>query len=98
MIRATVKKDSLIIKGHANFDDYGKDIVCAAVSSIVTTSVNDMHIVNPNAFEYNDDGNTITIEIVGQDDLINKLFNNLVELLVNLSEDYPKNIKVERED
>ena len=22
------------IKGHANYDDYGKDIVCAAVSSI----------------------------------------------------------------
>ena len=97
MIRVEVKKDSLIIKGHANFDDYGKDIVCAAVSSVLTTSVNDMHIVNPKAFEYTDDGKTVTIDIVRQDDLINKLFNNLIELLVNLSEDYPKNIKVERE-
>ena len=98
MIRVKLLSDEVIIKGHANFDDYGKDIVCAAVSSIVTTCVNDMQIVNPKAFEYNDDGSTISIKIVRNDDLVYKLLNNLKELLINLSEDYPKNIKVERED
>lgn len=98
MIRALFKNNSVIISGHANFDNYGKDIVCAAVSSIVTASVNDMHIVNPNALNYVDDGDTIRIEIVKDDDLVYKLLNNLKELLINLSEDYPKNIKIERED
>ena len=27
------------VKGHANYDDYGKDIVCSAVSSIVYTAL-----------------------------------------------------------
>lgn len=98
MIRAILKENSIIISGHANFDNYGKDIVCAAVSSIVTASVNDIHIVNPNALSYEDDGDTIKIEIVKNDDLVYKLLNNLKELLINLSEDYPKNIKIERED
>lgn len=98
MIKVNISSNKITISGHANFNDYGKDIVCAAVSSIVTASVNDMYVVNPKALSYNDDGDTITIEIIENDDLINKLLNNLTELLTNLSEDYPKNIKVERED
>ena len=98
MIKVKINEDSIIIKGHANFDDYGKDIVCAAVSSIVTASVNDMHIVSPNGLSYEDDGSAIKIEIIKYDDLLYKLLNNLKELLTDLSLDYPKNIKVERED
>ena len=97
MIKVHINENKLTIKGHANFDDYGKDIVCAAVSSIVTASVNDMHIVSPKGVKYTDDGNAIEIEITKDDELLNKLLNNLKELLINLSEDYPKNIKVERE-
>lgn len=97
MIRVKLNDDSIIIKGHANFDDYGKDIVCAAVSSIVTACANDMHIVNPKGLNYEDDGNAIKIEIIRNDELLYKLLNNLKELLINLAEDYPKNIKIERE-
>ena len=32
--------DSIEIKGHANFADYGQDIVCASVSCIATTTIN----------------------------------------------------------
>ncbi len=97
MIKVKLGENKIVIKGHANFDNYGKDIVCAAVSSIVTASVNDMHIVNPKGLKYTDDGEAITIEIIQNDELLNKLLNNLKELLINLEEDYPKNIKVERE-
>ena len=38
MIRINIKKNTIIIKGHANYDKYGKDIVCASVSSIITTT------------------------------------------------------------
>ena len=98
MIKINLSKNKVIISGHANFADYGKDIVCAAVSSIVTTSVNDIYVINREALNYNDDGKTITIEIIKDDDLVYRILNNLQELLINLSEDYPKNIKIERED
>ena len=39
LLRKNNNLNRIIIKGHAMYDDYGKDIVCAAVSSTVMTSV-----------------------------------------------------------
>ena len=39
MIKIEVTHDDITVLGHAMYDDYGKDIVCAAVSSVITTSV-----------------------------------------------------------
>ena len=40
MIKINIQDDSIVINGHAMFDDYGKDIVCASVSSIAITTIN----------------------------------------------------------
>ena len=40
MIKVEIENNKIEIKGHANYDDYGKDIVCASVSSIVITTIN----------------------------------------------------------
>ena len=45
MIKVRIEKDGanykkVSILGHAMYDDYGKDIVCSAASSIVTTTIN----------------------------------------------------------
>ena len=31
---------SVSINGHSNYDEFGRDIVCASVSAIATTTVN----------------------------------------------------------
>ncbi len=98
MIKIKVLKDTIIIKGHANFANYGKDIVCASISAMVATSINDMYVVNKDSFIYTDDGNELIIKITKSDSLIIKLFNNLIELLKNLEKDYPKNIIIESEE
>ena len=98
MIKVKYTKDTITISGHANFDNYGKDIVCASVSSIVITSVNDMFIVDNNAVVYTDNGKEMIIKIIKDNELLKKLFNNLISLLKNLAEDYPNNIKLESEE
>jgi len=98
MIKARVKENEITISGHAGFADYGKDIVCASVSSIIIACANDMLIVNKNAVVYSDDGDKVVIKIIEGDELILKLFNNLKDLLRSLSLDYPKNIKIESEE
>ena len=40
MIKVNINKNKIVITGHAEYADYGKDIVCASVSSIVITSIN----------------------------------------------------------
>jgi hypothetical protein len=48
------------ISGHANFDDYGKDIVCAAVSVLAQTTITSIdQLTNLEEFEYKiDSGHT----------------------------------------
>lgn len=98
MIRINIKKNTIIIKGHANYDKYGKDIVCASVSSIITTTVNNMHSIDKDAFRYEDNGKEVAIKLIKENDIILKLFNNLIELLKSLEEDYKENIKIESEE
>ena len=98
MIKVLIKEKSITLKGHANFADYGKDIVCASCSSIIATSVNDMMTISKESISYKDDGKEMVVEILDDNQLVIKLFNNLKELLVSLSDDYPKNIKIESEE
>ena len=100
-IKVGKKSNSIIklnIEGHAGFADKGKDIVCASVSSIIITSVNNMMSIDEDDVKYSDDGNTLIVEIVKEDKLVYKLFDNLKELLTDLSKDYPKNIRIESEE
>lgn len=97
MIKVYREQNKIIIKGHADYDDYGKDIVCASVSSIVITTVNAILEINRDAVIYKEEKDILTIELLKQDEIIIKLINNMINLLKELSNNYPKNIKV-RED
>ena len=92
MIKVVYSSNSLIVTGHANYDDYGKDIVCASVSSLITCTVNGIYSLNKNSILYKDDSNTIEIKILDDENAL-KLFNNLILMLKDLAKDYPKILK-----
>ncbi len=94
MIKVLRSKKNISITGHAMYDDLGKDIVCSAVSSIVITSLNGILSINPSALIYNNSKDGLEIEIKSFDDITLKLIDNMMELLIKLSNDYPKNIQV----
>ena len=97
MIRVNVKPNSIIISGHAEYEEFGKDIVCSSVSSIVTTSVNAILMFNRQTIKYAVKEGLVKIDILEEDDTTKKLLDNMINLLIELTKDYPKNIKVERE-
>ena len=94
MIKVLVKKDLIEITGHSDYDNIGKDIVCSAVSSIVTTTINGIISIDSDAIDYEYNRDIMEIEIKKQDDVTIKLIDNMIDLLKSLSKDYPKNIKV----
>lgn len=97
MIKIDLKNDNeIIISGHANYDEFGKDIVCASVSSIVITTINAVIEIDDNAIDYEDLDNKIVIKKLKEDNIINKLLNNMIFMLEELERDYPKNIKILR--
>ena len=81
------------VTGHANFDEYGKDIVCASVSSIVITSVNLALELDDTSESYEQKEGLITVTINKDNDIINKIFINMINMLKELEKDYSKNIK-----
>ena len=97
MIKVDLTKENVItISGHANYDEKGKDIVCASVSSIVITTINAIIEINPDAIDYSDLDNELIIRKLKEDETVNKLLNNMILLLENLEKDYKDYIKIIR--
>ena len=82
------------ILGHADYDEYGKDIVCSSVSSIITTTVNGIYEIDHEYLnvELIEDGMIITV--LKKDKVCDTLIKNMLSLLSELSDNYPENIKV----
>ena len=95
MIKVNIKKDLITISGHANYDEYGKDIVCAAVSSTVITTINGILSIDDSAIMVESD-ETVTIKILKHSDVVDKLLNNMINLLAELKSDYKDNIDIRR--
>ena len=101
MIKVEKTKNEIKIVGHSNYDLCGKDIVCSSVSSIFITTINAILDFDKDAIEYQsyvdkkDDNNDYSLVIIKKnDDITNKLINNMMNLFKDLSRQYPKNINV----
>ena len=94
MIKVKVGKDIISIIGHANYDEYGKDIVCAAVTSVVITSIEGISSIDNKAIDINEKNNELNIIINKHDDITDKLISNMLKCLKEISSKYPKNIKI----
>ena len=79
------------------FDDYGKDIVCASVSSIVITSINGILRLNDKAIKYKISDEGMSLDILSESRETNLLILNMVSLLKELEKKYNKNIKIYEE-
>lgn len=86
---------NITITGHSGYASYGNDIVCASVSSIVSTSVNLAHEFD-NSIEYKDNGEVLEIINNTKNENVYKTLNNMMNLLLDLEKQYPKNIKISK--
>jgi uncharacterized protein YsxB (DUF464 family) len=98
MIKIYIDKSKYIekveIKGHANFMEHGKDIVCASVSSILTTTINAILSFDSDAIEYKEEEGYTLIKVTQNDNTTQILLNNMISLFKELEKQYKKNIKI----
>jgi uncharacterized protein YsxB (DUF464 family) len=99
MIKVEVKKENgkytgVKILGHAMYDDYGKDIVCSAASSIVTTTVNGILSLKKGSLSYMISKQGMKIKILSDDETTQVLIKNMISLLKELEKNYKDNIQV----
>ena len=94
VVKENSKYKKITILGHALYDDYGKDIVCSACSSIVTTTVNGVLALDKESISYLVSKKGISIDIKSISRTTQILINNMVSLLKELEGNYPDNIQV----
>ena len=94
MIKINISKDEITIKGHSGYSEEGSDIVCASVSSISITTVNALLSIDEDCIEYQENDGYLNIKINKHSEVIDKLINNMINLLKELEEEYKKYIEI----
>ncbi len=104
-----LRKDGRIISykavGHAEYDEYGSDIVCAALSTALQmplAGLQEVLEIYPR-FEISSEGllsvDLADMDLRGREREVHALLESMMVIVTQLSKDYPKNIKlVEKEE
>lgn len=103
MIKINVKNkdnfiNNIIVSGHAFFADYGQDIVCASVSTLVTATIN--HILSvEDSIEAIVDEEAAKIQIIVLEvtEINQALLRSMINMLQELNKDYPSNINIKED-
>ena len=98
IVCSVLKSDSLYevcIKGHSGYDTIGKDIVCSAVSSSFILTINLLDKFKSN-MKYESDENIpmMKVTINNYNDIDEKILDNLIDCLKDVSRQYPKYLKI----
>ena len=86
---------SLDVSGHAEYDESGKDLICASVSSIIFGFMNAIDALNEEV-EIKQLTNQITITNHSSSNIIQDYFELVMVQLKTIEESYGDFIKVER--
>lgn len=103
MIKVDVRCQSNEVKyievsGHALYDHSGKDIVCASVSTALIMTINALEkLAVLDTIKYDIEEGLFQLEVLTKDPLAKSMLDNLVYSLTDLSNQYPKYIKIKKE-
>lgn len=84
----------ITLTGHANYRNYGNDIVCAAVSATYLCTINAILSIDEATIQVETKEETQIINILKEDEITNKLLHNMIRCLESLEKQYPNNIKI----
>lgn len=105
MIKVQIKRNNkyitqIKIKGHAQFGEYGKDLVCAGVSAVATGICNTLAkkgFLEEKSVQLFKNGN-IMIDVYENDEVMQVILETLVISLESFTEDYHQYIKITYEE
>ena len=92
------------VKGHANYGAFGEDIVCSAVSTSATQTLNgilELLELEPD-YEYSEgliECNFVNIDLKGKQAELNILLESMYKMLEDISKEYSDKVKfIEKEE
>ena len=89
------KYSSLIVSGHSNYDEHGKDIVCAGVSAIVTGGLNALINENKMKISYKVNDGYVNVDVLDiMDEKLQLIMDVIIVQLKTIEESYKKYVKI----
>lgn len=93
MIKYHINNLELSIKGHALYAKYGNDIVCSSVSTLVITNINLIELLGYiDNIKFRVEEGNFYLKILKTNEVLEKIFLNIINTLKELKDQYPKNI------
>lgn len=94
MIVVSVRKDGISVLGHSGYAPNGKDIVCAAVSTLVCTLVNSLDALARDKIEYRISDGTGIIRYGDLSEAGKLLVDSFFIGISAISEQYPEHVRI----
>ena len=94
MIFISQEKAGISIRGHANYAERGKDIVCAAVSALVQTMIQSIEELTADEIQYSMSPGTVDIKFGNLSEQAQLLVGSFFCGVRQIAEDYPENVRV----
>ncbi|MBQ8293189.1 MAG: ribosomal-processing cysteine protease Prp [Bacilli bacterium] len=91
------KPYAFTISGHAEYGNYGEDIVCSSITTAVFTTLNLLDkLLNEEDYTLiqNEDKGLIDFKLNKTSKLSLLIIQNLLDILINIEEQYPQNLKI----
>lgn len=94
MIKVNIKNNTIEVKGHADYDKSGKDIVCASVSTLIISTINLCELFGKlDKIFYELSEGYFKLEVF-KDEIVDVLYDNFKNSICDLESQYPKYIKI----
>ena len=94
MIAVCVRKDGIYIVGHANYAEYGKDIVCAGVTALMRTLAKSIEDLTEDKIEYKISSGKVDIHYRNPSEKSKTLVDSFFVGVCMIANEYPEYVKI----
>lgn len=94
MIEVIVTADYINVQGHADYAESGKDIVCAAVSTLTYTLISSINALTDDVIEVGDDPGNIFVKLKSLSDKGRLLIDSFFIGVCEIANEYPQCVRI----
>ncbi len=94
MIDVKVRSDGISVNGHAGYDEYGKDIVCAGVTALVETLIASIEKLTSDKIEYDISSGKAYIKYRDLSENAETLIDSFFIGICMIASEFPNNVRI----
>lgn len=94
MIEVSVRKDEIKTSGHANYAEYGQDIVCAGATALVQTLIRSIEDLTEDKIEYSISPGWADIKYGNLSEKAKTLVDSFFVGICMIADEYPDCVRI----